>query len=148
MYNPSRHNRSIAVSASIRMLVLVFFLLLSLSFATTVAAQSSAEEGAESTETVKQATGDLEQVEARYVCMITNKVFDTEQIRIPLENDVYYGCCEMCVAKINENVDSRYATDPVTGNRVNKAKAVLGADDTRTVYYFESKETLAAFNAK
>jgi YHS domain-containing protein len=89
----------------------------------------------------------LEQVEAPYVCMITNKVFDSKQIEVPVEGHVYYGCCQMCVKKLNNNPESRYATDPVSGAQVNKAEAVLGAGPDEAVRYFESVETLRAFNA-
>ena len=34
----------------------------------------------------------LVQVEAKYVCMINNQVFDKEQIAIEVENRTYYGC--------------------------------------------------------
>jgi YHS domain-containing protein len=88
----------------------------------------------------------LKQVEARFICMINDKVHDSEQIAVPVGNNTYYGCCQMCVEKLNENPDSRTAVDPVSGNRVDKSEAVLGAAPDGTVYYFESVANLRAFD--
>jgi len=87
----------------------------------------------------------LEQVDASYICMITNKVFDSKQIKVPVDGRTYYGCCQMCVKKLSGNPESRYAVDPVGGERVNKADAVLGAGPDGTVHHFESAENLRAF---
>ena len=92
------------------------------------------------------AASTLEQVEAPYICMITNKVFDSEQIAVPIGETTYYGCCQMCVSKLNGNPESRYAVDPVSGTRIDKSEAVLGAAPDSTVYYFESLDNLRAFN--
>lgn len=88
----------------------------------------------------------LQQVEATFVCMITNRHFDTEQIAVPVGDNTYYGCCEMCVKTLNEDEDSRYGVDPVSGARVDKSTAVLGATPDGTVHYFESVETLRAYD--
>jgi YHS domain-containing protein len=88
----------------------------------------------------------LQQVEAKFVCMITNKHFEDEQIAVPVDGQTYYGCCEMCVEKLDGAPESRYATDPVSGARVDKATAVLGADADNNVHYFASVETLRAFD--
>ena len=42
---------------------------------------------------------ELTGVENKYVCMITNKLFDTPQIPVKIEDKTYYGCC--MVAKPN-----------------------------------------------
>jgi len=101
-------------------------------------ADSTAEEGS--------AAPILEQVEAPYICMITNKVFDSKQIEVPVAGRTYYGCCQMCVETLNGEAESRYAVDPVSRMRVNKADAILGAGLNGTVHYFESVENLRAFN--
>lgn len=154
MYNTSRHATSIVISAIVRMATPIAFLLLAAALvpsasAHSVSAHSAIETPVHATVAAADAPdGEVTLVEARFVCMITNKVFAEEQIRIPLNGKVYYGCCEMCVAKINEREESRYAADPVTGDPVNKADAVIGADQNGKVFYFESTQTLNAFNAK
>ena len=78
--------------------------------------------------------------------MITNKVFDSEQIAVPIGETTYDSCCQMCVSKLNGNPESRYAVDPVSSTRIDKSEAVLGAAPDSTVYYFESLDNLRAFN--
>jgi YHS domain-containing protein len=78
--------------------------------------------------------------------MVTNQLFVKEQIPVELEGKTYYGCCEMCKAKIKNNPQSREATDPVSGKKVDKAEAVIGASADGNIYYFESEENLAEFN--
>ena len=89
----------------------------------------------------------LVQVEAKYVCMINNQVFDKEQIAIEVENRTYYGCCAMCKDKLRNDAKSRVATDPVSGKKVDKAKAVIGASSDGKVFYFENAENLKKFKA-
>ena len=58
--------------------------------------------------------------------MVTDKYFGQLQIPTEVEGRTYYGCCEMCAAKLQSQRGMRYATDPVTGREVDKAKAVAG----------------------
>jgi YHS domain-containing protein len=66
---------------------------------------------------------------------------------VPLESGgkTYYGCCEMCKAKIAAEPE-RYtrARDPLTGAAVDKATAALLSVDGR-VHYFESEDTRTRF---
>ncbi len=88
---------------------------------------------------------ELKQVESKYVCMVTNQLYDKEQIPVPVDGKMYYGCCQMCEAKLKENPSSRMATDPVSGKEVDKSTAVIGAAPDGKVYYFENAEDLKAF---
>jgi YHS domain-containing protein len=88
----------------------------------------------------------LKPVDSNHVCMITDQEFAREQIPVEVEGKTYYGCCEMCKAKLNNNPESRVATDPVSGNNVDKAEAVIGAAPDGKVYYFESEENLTEFD--
>ena len=89
----------------------------------------------------------LVQVESKYVCMMTDHLFPKEQIPVVVENKTYYGCCEMCEARLKANAESRVAVDPVSGEQVDKAVAVIGATPAGGVYYFESVENLKSFKA-
>ncbi len=89
----------------------------------------------------------LVQVETKYVCMINNQKFDKEQIAIEVQGQTYYGCCEMCKEKLKKDKASRWATDPVSGKKVDKAKAVIGVDTEGKAFYFESAENLKKFKA-
>lgn len=92
-----------------------------------------------------QQSSALIKVDLKYVCMITDQEFAREQIPVELEGKTYYGCCEMCKAKIKNNPQSREATDPVSGNNVDKAEAVIGAAPDGKVFYFESEENLTQY---
>ena len=96
--------------------------------------------------TQAQQSTSLKPLDAKYVCMITNQEFAKEQIPVEVDGKTYYGCCEMCKAKIKNNAQSRVATDPVSGNQVDKAVAVIGAAPDGSIYYFESEENLAQYN--
>jgi YHS domain-containing protein len=86
-------------------------------------------------------------VETKYVCMINNQRFAKEQIPVVVAGKTYYGCCEMCKAALKNKPANRVAVDPVSRKQVDKAKAVIGADSSDRVVYFESMENLKKFNA-
>jgi YHS domain-containing protein len=113
------------------------FLTLALCFATLLAASASfaAENGIRP----------LKRVENKKVCMITNAVFEKDQIPVPVDGKTYYGCCEMCKERLAKDASSRVAVDPVTGKNVDKATAVIAAQADGKVLYFESEKTLAQY---
>ena len=90
---------------------------------------------------------ELTQVETKYVCMINNQRFDKEQIPITVDGATYYGCCEMCKEKLQKDKSSRVAVDPVSGKKVDKAKAIIGATADGKVFYFENVENLKKYKA-
>jgi|SRR5262245_12442100 len=92
--------------------------------------------------------GPLEVVETKYVCMINNMRFAKEQIPVVVSGKTYFGCCEMCKMALKNKPSNRVAVDPVSGKQVDKAKAVIGADASDKVYYFESLENLKKYNKK
>lgn len=96
--------------------------------------------------TEKQSQSVISPIDSKYVCMINNQSFNKEQIPVEIEGKTYYGCCQSCEAKLKSDPSSRTAVDPVSGKEVDKAVAVTGAAPDGTVYYFESKDNLKAFN--
>ena len=81
--------------------------------------------------TNQQTSSSLTEVDSKYVCMVTNQLFVKEQIPVEMEGKTYYGCCEMCEAKIKNNPQSREATDPVSGKKVDKAEAIIEAEEEK-----------------
>jgi YHS domain-containing protein len=67
------------------------------------------------------------------------------QIPVEVEGRTYYGCCAMCKDKLNQQPASRMAQDPVTGESVDKSKAVIVQDAQGKVKYFASEATLARY---
>lgn len=88
----------------------------------------------------------VETVDAAYVCMVNDAAYDHEQVRVDIDGKAYYGCCEMCKARLAKEESLRSAVDPVSGKEVDKATAVIGADAYKRVYYFENEENLKKFN--
>ncbi|WP_457641510.1 hypothetical protein [Persephonella sp.] len=79
------------------------------------------------------------------VCMVNNRYIGVKQIPVEVDGKVYYGCCKMCVSRIKNNESIRYAIDPVSKKKVDKAKAFILALKEGKVLYFESKENVEKF---
>lgn len=88
----------------------------------------------------------LTEVEGKKVCMITDQLFIKDQIPVDVEGKTYYGCCEMCKAKLKNHAENRTAVDPISGKQVDKAEAVIGAAPDGSIFYFESEENLNQYN--
>ncbi|WP_456421648.1 hypothetical protein [Lutibacter sp.] len=82
------------------------------------------------------------------VCYVNNAFMRAEQIPVMVEGKIYYGCCEGCVDKLKNNLGGvRYSTDPLTGEKVDKATAyiVLKPNSTSDVLYFASEKNYNEF---
>jgi len=92
----------------------------------------------------------VKQVSNSQVCMVNNKYMDKDQIPVPINGKTYYGCCPGCVANLKEDTTYRFATDPETGERVDKASAVIivkpGSKDA--VLYFKSESNAKKYIQK
>lgn len=75
------------------------------------------------------------------VCMVNNRFMKAVQIAVPLNNKTYYGCCEGCVKTLNEDSTSRFTSDPLSGEQVDKAIAfIIGKPgSTEDVLYFKTE---------
>ena len=90
----------------------------------------------------------LQRVEAKRVCMVNDQVFDRDMIPVEFEAKTYYGCCNMCKARLTQDAEARTAKDPISGKPVDKALAVFGALPDHTVLYFESEKTFEEYLKK
>jgi YHS domain-containing protein len=95
----------------------------------------------------EDSTDKVVKVEPIKVCMINDRSMANDQIPVPIEGKTYYGCCAMCKEKLEKNKESRYAVDPVSGKKVDKAKAAIGALPGGVVLYFENEANLTKYNA-
>lgn len=121
--------------------ILGFILIASMPFSERTMADKSSQDAG-----YGQSKSALSEIESKYVCMINNQSFDKEQIPIEIDGKTYYGCCQMCEAKLKGDPSSRMAVDPISGKEVDKATAVIGTTPDGAVYYFESEKNLKAFN--
>ncbi|WP_325145321.1 TRASH domain-containing protein [Oligoflexus sp.] len=88
-----------------------------------------------------------QKVDNKKVCMVTDMVFPRDQIPVQVGSKTYYGCCENCKATLGKDETVRYAVDPVSGKKVDKATAVIGAGPDGSVAYFENDANLEKFIA-
>lgn len=86
-------------------------------------------------------------VKSSLVCYVNNKYMGKEQLPIEYDNKTYYGCCEGCVLNLKNNEEVRYAKDPLTGEMVDKALAIISLRSANTddVYYFASMKNYRDF---
>ena len=96
---------------------------------------------------VAETTEKVAPVESKQVCMINDRSMSIEQIPVEIEGKTYYGCCPMCKERLVRETATRYALDPVSGKKVDKAKATIGALPGAAVLYFENAQNLAKYNA-
>lgn len=80
------------------------------------------------------------------VCMLKNRTLGRPFIPVAVDGKTYYGCCEMCTGTLQKVSGERYAIDPITGRKVDKATAVIGAYPSGEVLYFESEESFEKFS--
>lgn len=67
------------------------------------------------------------------------------QIPVEVDGRTYFGCCPMCKERLNKEPAVRTARDPVTGQEVDKATAVIMRDATGKILYFASETTLRQY---
>ncbi len=87
-------------------------------------------------------------VESKKVCFVNNQFMSSDQIPVIVDNKTYYGCCEGCVTKLQQNLGNvRFSIDPLTGEKVDKATAyiVLKQGGGIDVQYFASEKNYLAF---
>lgn len=102
--------------------------------------------------TIEQPASTLEeyrvgdQLPNELVCMVNNAYMGKSQIPVKVMDKTYYGCCEMCKAKLNEDENARTSRDPFTGKSVDKSEAYIVLLNTQgEVAYFESEESYKDF---
>lgn len=77
--------------------------------------------------------------------MVNDQFMGKAQIPVEVEGRTYYGCCAMCKERIEKQPSLRAATDPVTGEQVDKATAVIGRDAAGKILYFANEASLKRY---
>lgn len=82
-----------------------------------------------------------DQVPNDYVCMVNDAYMGRLQFEVPFEGKTYYGCCDMCKERIPQDESVRYAIDPFSKKKVDKADAyIVLIGQNGEVVYFENEE--------
>ncbi|MGE4130928.1 MAG: TRASH domain-containing protein [Bdellovibrionales bacterium] len=93
------------------------------------------------------AHAELKIVPNKNVCMVTDMDFGKPQIPVEVSGKTYYGCCQNCKKTLAEDGSARVAQDPISKKSVDKAKAVIAAQDDGSVLYFENENNFKKFKA-
>ena len=80
------------------------------------------------------------------VCMVNNAYMGKPQIPVPVNGKTYYGCCQMCVGKLNSDAVARTGIDPFSFKPIDKTEAyIVLMKKEGEVAYFESEENYNKF---
>jgi YHS domain-containing protein len=79
------------------------------------------------------------------VCMVNDRYMGTAQIPVEVGDKTYFGCCPMCKDRLTNDATTRTALDPVSGEPVDKATAVLAQDAEGVMYYFANEGNLRSY---
>jgi len=75
-----------------------------------------------------------------------------KMIAVKIDTETYYACCDGCVQQLKTNTEVRYATDPYSLRKVDKANAyiVLDPSDSNStkILYFENEDNFLNYNEK
>lgn len=76
------------------------------------------------------------------VCMVNNRYMGLDQIPVLVNDKTYCACCDKCIRDINYDETLRFAIDPYSKAKVDKALAFITMSPTKrgTILYFESEE--------
>lgn len=89
----------------------------------------------------------LAAVDPGLVCMVNDTVMGKLQMPVPFEDKIYYGCCEGCVGRLQNDRSVRFSKDPLSGREVDKAKAFIISGPKGEALYFESSKTAGKYMA-
>ena len=92
-----------------------------------------------------ESEAELKRVDPSHTCMGSNKETGKPEAFVEVDGKRYHGCSEMCIVNLEKNQNFRYGIDPVSGNKVDKATALIGARPNGDLLYFESEETFRTF---
>ncbi|MEY4581066.1 MAG: hypothetical protein RL701_5769 [Pseudomonadota bacterium] len=81
------------------------------------------------------------------VCMVRNHFMGRPQLTAAVSGATYFGCCEGCRNRLLSDPNARVAVDPVSRRAIDKAFAVMAHNARGNVFYFESDQNLAAYQA-
>lgn len=76
------------------------------------------------------------------VCMVNDTYMGRAQIRVEVAGKTYFGCCPNCETRLKNEPAVRAAIDPVSGEVVDKASAVLAQDASGAMLYFANEQNL------
>lgn len=87
----------------------------------------------------------LTRIASSHTCMGSNQAQEKAQNYAIIDGRPYYGCTDMCIANLRQNPGFRYGLDPVSGKKVDKARAIVGTRKNGQLLYFEKEENFLSY---
>ena len=87
----------------------------------------------------------VKQVNPKNICFMNKTRFQRSLPSVKVDGKTYYGCCSDCLDTLKSSPEARVAIDPVSGNKIDKADALIGVDKNGKVYFFENRENMRKF---
>ena len=88
---------------------------------------------------------ELKLIDSSHTCMGSNQAQTEAQDFAEVEGKRYYGCSKMCIVNLKENPNFRYGIDPVSGEKVDKASAIVATRPGGELLYFASEKTFRSY---
>lgn len=81
-----------------------------------------------------------EGINPKMVCMVKDMYMGIDQVPVSVQDKTYYACCDQCIRDLNNDQSVRYAIDPYSKVRVDKADAFITMNSVKkgAILYFES----------
>ena len=80
--------------------------------------------------------------------MVHDQFMGKPQIPVEVGGKTYFGCCAMCKEKLEQQLTARTSADPVTGEPVDKATAVIAQNADGRVLYFATEATFKTYASR
>ena len=125
---------------------IIIMLVLTLAAGLTSACSKDTSPGSATMSPSPQSNGLTEVADKSLVCMVNNTYMGKAQIPVEVDGKTYFGCCPMCKERLANEPETRTAIDPVTGETVDKATAVIAKDADGNVLYFATAANLGRYH--
>lgn len=77
----------------------------------------------------------IKEVDPSHLCMNKNLVYKKPQGKVKIKGKYYYYCCSACYQALTNFESPRYAIDPISKEKVNKADAFTVSENRKAVYF-------------
>lgn len=141
-YRRNKKNKELQnpVKSSLKERLSAYFFLAGLFLIATVLAFYIFMPGIFSSQSYRSYPAKNEVLEHSLICMVNNSYKGRVMIPVFIGKKTYYGCCPSCELKLKNRPDLYFAKDPLTGETVDKANAIITLDPKRfpRILYFNS----------
>ncbi len=91
-----------------------------------------------------------QELDHKLVCMASDKYHGDSQAPVIVSDRIYYGCSQKAIRDLSTNENSRFAIDPYSKAKVDKAKAFITMSPVKpgAILYFESGQNAKKYLKK